>query len=487
MNSFLHSINRSRARNLLKAAILTIFLLGNFLNLQAGWADNADYIRIMQWFTSGPAHMENWPPERSPLWNQRFSHYWIPDWKLDFPGKPQMFISSVLLWAPGVFLNRYFYSAYTLHLPIMSIGPRLMLLLFLCLVFKWIDARSKHPEIHYAALGLPLALLFSTTDVVAFFNSFYQETGSIVFVPFLLAVVVYGHFKPRDWKFYLAYFVTILLVCMSKSASFYWSFLTLPLVLSAAQVRKKPAVYLPLGLALIIVPLLVGMKLTHYATALPMREYNSLFGGTLLLSNNPQQRLNELGLSEASQCIGAEPYLPEGLACLKTFSGRFSYLSVLHSMLSEPAIIARQVDEIIYTAQNYSLQLGKYVYQDDVKRQEARLNLWSEIKQRFFPRGWALLATFPVFGYIIWISRRQEGLTGDLAPDALVCALAFWLDSFVEIWGDGPRDLLKHLFMPNMFFDFLLIAIINMTIGLVIYRFSSKPALKASTFSKLIR
>jgi hypothetical protein len=463
-----------RVRTLVKAGILTIFLLGNFLNLQAGWADNGDYDRIMHWYTSGPTQMENFPPEGSKQWDLRFTHYWIPDWKLDFPRTPKMFISTVLLWAPGVLVNRYLFSAYTLYLPVMSIGPRLMILLFLLLVFKWIDNRSKYAEIHYLALGLPLALLFSTTDVVAFFNTFYQETGSIVFVPFLLAVVVYGYCKPRDWRFYLAYFAAIMLVSLSKSASFYWPLLTLPFVISLKQMQEKPHLYIPLGLLLVFVPLTVGLKETNHTTDLPYRPYNSLFGGTLLLSDHPQKQLDEIGLSDASACLGVDAYTDEGLACLEKLNGRISYFSFLRTILSEPMIITRQIDVISRTMQNYSLQLGKYTYQDHIVRQNARLNLWSEIKQRFFPRGWALLLVTPIFGLAILSGWRRFGLIGDLALVALICVIAFGVDSLVEIWGDGQRDLLKHLFMPNMFFDFLLISVVNIAIGQVIYPLVAK-------------
>jgi hypothetical protein len=146
----------------------------------------------------------------------------------------------------------------------------------------------------------------------------------------------------------------------------------------------------------------------------------------------------------------------------------------LQTIFSEPAIIIRQVDILTHTIQNYSLQLGKYAYNDQIKRQDVRLNFWSTLKQRIFPRGWALLATFLAFGFILVISWRKDGLIGDLSFIGLLCALAFWVDSFVEIWGDGQRDLLKHLVMPNLLFDFLMIAIINIALGMLLHQVSTR-------------
>ena len=43
----------------------------------------------------------------------------------------------------------------------------------------------------------------------------------------------------------------------------------------------------------------------------------------------------------------------------------------------------------------------------------------------------------------------------------MICLLALWIDSYVEILGDGQRDLLKHLFIPNILFDLSGLAILN--------------------------
>jgi hypothetical protein len=483
MSIFYRLINQKALLNLVKIAILALFILGNLLNLQAGWADNGDYDRLSRWVSSGPSQIENWPYDNPETWKLRFVNYWIPEWKLDYPNGSNMFISAMLLWAPGILINRYLYSASTLSLPIMSIGPRLALLIFLLLVFKWIDAHSKHPPLHYLALAFPLALLFSTTDVVAFFNTFYQETGTIVFVPFLLAVVILGYFVPRNFKYYSLYLVAMTLVTTSKSASFYWPIITLPFVLPISQIMKKPALYLPVGLILLLVPFGLGLTLTRVPDVYnaPNREYNSLFTGALLLSNDPQARLQELGIPQAVTCVGVDFYTPAGTECAQKYKPSISYQAVLQSMVSEPAIVVRQLSLLADSVQNYSLDLGKYAYGDTIKRQETRLNLWSVVKSRYFPRGWGLAASMAVFMLAIFFTWRRKDFLAPLSRVALLLLLAFWADLIVEIWGDGQRDLLKHLFLPNMFFDYLLIAAINILLVLGFERFTAWRSQKASS------
>ena len=233
-------IVRINLRLSVKILILLIFVLDNFFNLNAGWADNGDFYRVATWFSTGPIINETWPVTGTEAWYRRFYSYYIPEWNLDMTNKSEMFSSAVLLWYPGVFLNRYFYSASTLYLPIMSLGARVLLFIFLLLVFDWIDRRSSHPLFNYFTIGLPLALLFSTTDITAFFNSFYQENAVIIFVPYLVAVILMGRRMVRGWSYYLLYVLVLFLVVTSKSASIFWPALAFPFVIPFVQVLRHP-------------------------------------------------------------------------------------------------------------------------------------------------------------------------------------------------------------------------------------------------------
>lgn len=462
-------IVRINLRFLVKILILLIFVLGNFFNLNAGWADNGDFYRVATWFSTGPIINETWPVTGTEAWYRRFYSYYIPEWNLDMTNKSEMFSSAVLLWYPGVFLNRYFYSASTLYLPIMSLGARVLLFIFLLLVFDWIDRRSSHPLFNYFTIGLPLALLFSTTDITAFFNSFYQENAVIIFVPYLVAVILMGRRMERGWSYYLLYVLVLFLVVTSKSASIFWPALALPFVIPFVQVFRHPLKIIGLVAVLVILPTLLGLILTEVPNTTYIRPYNGLFTGTLMLSENPQQRLIELSIPDLYYCIGSDFYsTKEGHDCAYKHPGKITYLAIMKTMLHEPKIIVKQVYYVIYSIQNYSLHLGKYIYGDNVLRQERWLNFWSILKLYTFPKGWLFLGIMPILLALIGLAWKSKDITGDLAVSALVFLCAFWIDSLIEIWVDGQRDLLKHLAMPNMFFDYAWIASLNIIVLLAI-------------------
>lgn len=454
-------------KSIVKTTILLVFITLQFLNLDVGWADNGDFMRIASWFTSGPAGKELYPLLNTEDWNQRFYYYFVPDWNLDFPYRAEMFNSAVLLWIPGVLLNQFVYSVVTLHLPVMSLGTRAMLFIFLLLVFKWIDRRSPHPLIYYLTIALPLVLLFSTEDIAAFFNSFYQENGAIVFIPFLIAVIILGRWTKRDWKYYGLYFLAITLVATSRTASFYWPILVVPYVIPLSQIRRSPTRMLGLAALLVVVPTVVSLNFTTPTGTSIARPYNALFRGTLLLSKEPQQRLEELGMADQLYCVDKDYFAPHiGFECAFKYPEKISYWAVLQTMLHEPGIVLKQLDYLLNSMQNYSLHLGKYAYGDELVRRAKRVNFWSFLKKSFFPKGWLIAGLMPVFGGLIWIGWKRNSLMGDLAVCALIFLCAFWVDSMVEIWGDGQRDLLKHLVMPNMFFDYLWIAALNLALFL---------------------
>jgi hypothetical protein len=85
-----------------------------------------------------------------------------------------------------------------------------------------------------------------------------------------------------------------------------------------------------------------------------------------------------------------------------------------------------------------------------------------------------------VLGAVLWSGRRRPGLAGDLVPIGWICLVSFWVDMLIQMLGDGPRDLLKHLFIANLLFDFLLIATLNIAVALVFNKITVRE--KSPTF-----
>ena len=446
-----------------KVFILVIFILFNFLNLDAGWGDNGDFYRIMKQYSSNPVNMNNWPAGGTPEFRDRFFSYWLPYYDLNFPERPDMFISAQVLWLPGILINQALFSISVLWMPLLSLGARCTLFVFLWVLLNWIEHKTRAPELFFLTLGVPLSLLFSTTSVVAYFNTFYQETGAIVFLPILLAVVAQGQFIRRNAWFYSVYFLAILLATTSKSSLFYLPLLTIPAVISWQQLRKKPAVFIPLALALIAIPTYAGIVLPQVPLPGPQREYNGLINGVLALSDSPEERLAELGTPEAAECLEHDLYNPAGMTCFDKYnaSGLWSYGNVVKVILAEPQIIGRQLNIITSRIQEMHFDAGLYVKNDPVPRRVIRLDLWANLQAKVFPRGMALIFFTILSAAILLWARQKNLLAKALTTVGWLSLAAFWIDMFVQILGDGQRDLTKHLLVANLFFNFLLLAVIN--------------------------
>lgn len=141
------------AKHLAYAVILGVLIVGFAVQMNLGVADNGDFTRAMTVFTSGPVRITpNWPDPgtQGELWSKRFFQYYIPHWKLDFPENLSLtrrFKSSAyLLWFPGVLLNQALYNKSILNLEIMSIVAKIVLILLVLIVFRYMYAKLSARE-----------------------------------------------------------------------------------------------------------------------------------------------------------------------------------------------------------------------------------------------------------------------------------------------------------------------------------------------------
>ena len=156
---------------------------------------------------------------------------------------------------------------------------------------------------------------------------------------------------------------------------------------------------------------------------------------------------------------------------MKQLAPRMSYLTTLKSILNEPGILFRQVKSAADRMQDYTNELGLYAKNDPAERRSTRLNLWSEMKSRIFPRGWLLVVVSILAAALLALAWKRKDSSGNLASDlvavGVICLVSMWVDILVQMLGDGPRDLLKHLLTANLFFDFLLIVVVNVGVAMI--------------------
>lgn len=451
-----------------------------YLQHDVGLADNGDFTRSMGWISSGPVGIEpNWPAAGTEDWSRRFFNYWIPYWELEWNiSRPTT--SAFLLWFPGALLNTFLYSSKVLFLPLLSLFPKLILFGVLLLLFKWIKLETRYRAVFLFSLGVPVIFLLTTTDYVAYLNSFYQEPASFVYLFLFLVSILLLRQRP-SLPYLICSLASILLLATSKPANLYWPLIAIPFVFYAWSFKKN------IRLRTAVVANLALITLFTFASALITKTgsiqanaYNSLFYGVLVFSDNPTEHLQDLEMNDAAHCIDTSVYSPTGSVCFKKYQDRLSFRNTIRVIYREPAVMFRMLKYALDTMQVVSLDyLGKYAF-DDPRSQtsppisdgveerfwpstaETRpLNLWAELKVKFFPTGYALSFVLIVFAIWFILSYKRTGIYQDLAMVGLISTIASVTDMTVSILGDGKHELLKHLFLSNILFDIAAIVFIN--------------------------
>ena len=462
-------------RAALTALLLTAALIGTVLQLHVGLADNGDYTRLMQWFSTGPSGFAaNWPPEGSAAHEDRFFNDVLAFWKLDFPFASRWISSVLLVWLPGLLLNVLLFSPDTLYLPLLSVTPRLFLLLFLWLTLRHVGREGgRAAPLLYAVVGIPLVFLSFNTDYVAYFTSFYQEPASLIGLALILLAIGYytgkGDSRWRPWLSAAA----VLFMTTAKLSNIHWALLAMLLLLPWRELRhrrRRLALYV---LLIGVLPTAFSLLQSSLYGTRTVNAYQSIYCGGLLFSSRPASHLERLGMSDGLQYIGHHAYGPEGKEAMSRYPDRMSHRTVVDILAHEPVIAWRMLTFAADSMQQAELtHLSKRVLYNrpDAPRPWARwtpaaaaqaspLDSWSRLKRGVFPRGQALIAG-TVFLLLLFARARKSRnlLLRRFASVGMLLGLGLLADMWMQIFGDGQRDLIKHLYLANICWEGMLIA-----------------------------
>jgi hypothetical protein len=465
-----------RARRIgvfVRLLLLGWLVLAMLLQMPLGLADNGDFSRIMTWFTSGPVGFaKNWPPGGTEEWHRRFFRDYLPDWKLDFPGTSKVRSSVLLLWWPGVWLNQLLFTG-VLKLWVMSLPARGLLFLSVLGLLRWLERRSgslRERLLLYGVVAVPLVLMLSTTDYLALLNSFYQETGSLVFLLlFLLALLNLRRFRTSPWA-YGAALAALGLLAAAKPSNFYWALIGVPAIAALVPLPRRQRLVLVAASLACAAPLGYGAyHLTKEANDPQIIAFHGLFYGVLTLSDQPQAHLQALGLPYDAACLGVPSFDANGQRCRALYADAQLRRKTVLVLAREPVIIPRLLGFVAGQMQTTRLEyLGNHAAADRAQRPPAPiLRLWSVAKERYFPRGYALLLTLiACIALNVW-NLRGSPIRADLAFIGLLTSIACATEMLVAFLGDGRQEIVKHLLLANMLFDVAMLASLAATLLVV--------------------
>jgi hypothetical protein len=479
-----------RAARLIKIALFAWLAVAMYTQLDVGLADQGDFLRACDWFAASPVGLDRWVDVDAPLYVQRFYVYYLPYWRYQPDGIAHILhspdwgkTSTGLLWLPGLLLNRLVYSDQVVYLPIVSVMPRLLLLGCLLAVFGWIDASCQRHKLALTLIvGVPLVLLLSTTDYLAYLNSFYQETGSMIYLGLWIAALLYLRRRPQSLARGLLCVGALALLICAKASNIYWVLIGVPFLAlvwrpwqgGRWRTARRTALY-----TAVICGILVSYAAVAHRPIDGVHPFNSLFDGILTCSKDPRARLAELGWGDDVSCVGLHAFTPKANEFLSRNRGHISFRDTLRVAQTEPNAMLRMLKFAANNMQDISLDdLGKHaafapqpapVLTVPCSAYEQRwwdprsakpLNFWSFLKYHTFPTGKAFVLTIMLYATVFLALLRRKGIAAELALVGLMTTLACVVDGCVAICGDGKCGLIKHLFLANLMFDIATIALI---------------------------
>jgi hypothetical protein len=469
--------------------IVVFVIIGLIAQIDSGLADNGDFTRAMTVFSSGPTDIyPNWPDpiSQKELWERRFFKFYIPYWNLDYPESfsiSRPFKSTAyLLWVPGIFLNRLFWSSSVLNLGIMSLPTRLFLIILVWLTIKWIRGSlntAKSLILLLSFVGPIVAVILSPYN--RYLNSFYYESAALFFVPLFLIILIIVSKYFSSVVVCLLVFTTSMLIAGAKAQWFYWPLvgaLGCLIILRKRQFSISRSWGTPVCILLISIVLsLIALVFTQPPPmTLSINAYHRFFYGVLMLSSNSQSHLTRFGKPDLSECVGVHGYTGPGLECRQKAKEVTTWLNLAKVILHEPIIVAKMLNASAHNMHVIALPyLGIFNEHDPRLRIGSGTgpmeNVWLTIKS-VFPRGSIIFLWIVTNCFIccMFIKSKSDLMFG-LGIVGFLSGIATILDMLVVPIGEGLYELHKHLFMANLMFDINII----FTLNVVFLYFLDKP------------
>jgi len=444
--------------------LILYLIICNVIHLNTGLADNGDFSRIVNWFSSKPdGFQENWPLPGSADYELRFFNYWLPYWEFDVPRQGLIFSSTIFLWIPGLLINNLLFSNQQIYLPIVSIFSRILIIIFLWLIFRWIS-KSNKKLLFTISIGIPYVLLFSSSDYIAYFNSFYQETGSIIFLLMLIIAFVYLIQHPNGYLPLNVFVLAGFLLVTAKVSNLFWILIISIILFILGFFRKKILIYSLFNIIFVVSSIIVSYFSTADVHMRRLNSYNSFYYGALSFSSIPEKILDDLRLDNFTDCINVEAFTMKGDECFTRMGEKNSHINTIKAIIIDPSIFLKQLNYGAFNMQRLSLDyLGKYSITDPIDRRSVRLNFWSTLKFQLFPKSsfyFLSIVIFILFFFvIIKYSKRSGQIIGWIG---LISTIAGLFDLYIAVFGDGKKEIIKHLLMANFLYDVAFVSFISL-------------------------
>lgn len=456
--------------------VIVIFIL-IYVPAEIGLADNSDFNRTMRAFgLTSISGIKYWSAEYQYQLSapasvvQYFKNIFFPitDNPAEYHSTQFMFTKVALFL--NALANKLFHRASNLfHLFFQTVQYILIYAFALVLFVKehWKD----HAYANHAVKAV-FALIFLDCGYLVYFNSFYGESTTLIFLMLSFVLLLYLEKNKNSYWVYIGLILSLFIFSGSKSANFPSTLLLcVPLVYYAIKhegMRKK------ITICVAVVVMLIASY--NYVRLTPHwmkndTSFQAVFFGVLYNNPSPEKALQDLGLPrELSVFESMTAYNRQSLhPAIKDmnfqtlFFDRISPFGVLKYYVTHPVFFAKKLDISAEAAlplrPTYLTNFHLSSRQADLLFAD-RMNVWERIRKHFSGSA-SLFLSLPLVlsaANVVALFRKKAGLYSILLRLALIGAAAGQF--IVPIVSNGNADLQKHMFLFNVHWDILVIVLL---------------------------
>lgn len=435
---------------------IALLVLGQVLiSPVVGLADNGDYWRIMGAAGIGFLNL----PSEDLYWN------YVDRWYIRTPpAELTPYVASDLLlvhaarFIDGVLFQREIFDLHVLG-AVRALGylAACAVVLVACRRFRtWIR------------VPLVAILIIAAIDVgyVDYFNSFYSEGSSLIFLLFALGFgIMMAMSRSGNIGLFLAFAVSSLLFATAKTQNITSLLVLAPVCCYLGLVYfsgRRRIVGLLVALALVF-----AGKIYWGATPWGLRGvtlYNVVFYEILPNSPSPEADLRQLGLNPDLAAYSGMIYFDARSASqqpyfMEYFRLHTTYYQVFGIYLREPLrllqLAERGAHDAFVTHLDY---LGNFERESGARplATSTRFRLWSSLREHLLPRNILTLLLLGGLGLLLAadVYRTLDARRAKIAAGLVLGLVALGGVQYVTVLlGDGGHERMKQLFLVNLLVD----------------------------------
>jgi hypothetical protein len=381
------------------------------------------------------------------------------------------------LWLPGVLVSLLL-DSHVISLPALGAGLKIVVVMLYGAFLLFASADI----VLTIFFGVCFGLMLSTADYTAYYNTFYSEAPSSIFLFFVLLALAALVHRVTTLRIVLFLVAAALLGACKLQYTYLWllsvGFL-LWIVYRAGRLNVRTALAVSaLGVAVGLPPIYNLWRVSTEFGLFHYNDYNRVYDGILTFSDDPRRLLRIVGADDVT-CVGTIVFEPVGIRCAEQHPASYSRANTLRLLAAEPVVVPRMIGFAADSMQDLSLEyLGKYERGDPrvvtlprtgpsswvsaIRRDfysqypGPPWNLWSAVKYRLFPRGVALFA-YLLSALVFFMFARDRRVGAPLRYAGVFSVLVCFSQMVVDVFGDGKEEMIKHLYLANIAFDVSLV------------------------------